>query len=52
MRHAESAPLRAETLARAGEIFHAVGAATLATKLNLDELSTLDPWRDFPADFA
>ena len=52
VRHAESAPLRAETLARAGEIFHAVGAATLATKLNLDELSTLDPWRDFPADFA
>lgn len=52
VRQAESAPLRAEALSRASAIFQAVGATTLAQKLSLHGLSTLDPWRDFPADFA
>lgn len=30
----------------------AAGAMTLAGKMEPDSLSTLDPWRDFPADFA
>lgn len=32
--------------------FAAAGALTLAGKLELESLSGLDPWRDFPADFA
>jgi hypothetical protein len=29
----------------------AAGAMTLASKMELEALSSLDPWRDFPADF-
>lgn len=51
VRQAETGPLVAETLQQAQELFQHVGATTVAGKLSLEGLSSLDPWRDFPADF-
>ena len=51
-RQAESAPLSAALLHAASQLFLASGAETVGAKLHQEKLSGLDPWRDFPADFA
>lgn len=43
--------LQAAPLVEAQGRLAAAGALTLAGKMELEALSTLDPWRDFPADF-
>ncbi len=52
VRQAETGPLATEILAQAQELFQHIGASTVAGKLSLEGLSSLDPWRDFPADFS